>query len=162
MKIDGVNKGILFLLQQNARRITTREMAARVGVSASTVQNRIEKMENEGIIRSYAPQIDYEKAGLQLHMLFLCHAPNADRETLAENARGVNGVVMVREVLTGQENVHVEAVGTDTDDIARVNDELSELGLTVVNSKVLTNSHVQPFDHFGTHIVDEPTDDESA
>lgn len=161
MKLDGVNKGILFLLQQDSRRMTTREMADRVGVSASTVQNRIEKMEDEGIIQGYYPKIDYEKAGLQLHIVFICHAPHPDREALAENAQNVSGVVTVQEVLDDRENLQIEAVGTNTDDIARVSDELSDLGLTVVNSNVLTNSHVQPFDHFGKQIVDDPRDDES-
>ncbi|SEW11584.1 Lrp/AsnC family transcriptional regulator [Natrinema salifodinae] len=160
MKLDDVNKAILYLLQQNSRRIAMREMANRVGVSAGTIRNRIEKMEDEGVIRGYYPEIDYDKAGLQLHVLFVCRTPGLDRETCAETARSVSGVVSVREVLNGRDNVQIEAIGTDTDDIARVNDELHELGLTVVNSSVLKSSHVQPFDHFGKQVVDEANDNE--
>ncbi|WP_436345046.1 Lrp/AsnC family transcriptional regulator [Natronorubrum sp. FCH18a] len=160
MELDDVNKAILFLLQQDSRRITTHEMAEQVGVSASTVRNRIETMESEGIIRGYHPEIDYDKAGLQLHMLFICSAPNLEREALANQARGVSGVVRIHEVLNGTENIQIEAVGTDTDDIGRVGDELSELGLTVVNSKVLKSSHIQPFDHFGEQIVEETNDED--
>lgn len=159
MELDDVNKAILFLLQQDSRRITTHEMAKQVGVSASTVRNRIEDLETEGIIQGYYPEIDYDKAGLQLHMLFICSTPSLERESLGKAARRVSGVVRIHEVLNGADNIQIEAVGTDTDDIGRVSDELSELGLEVVNSKVLKSSHIQPFDHFGEHLVDEINDE---
>lgn len=160
MDLDATNKAVLYLLQRDARRITTQEMADRIGVSASTVRNRIEQLESEGIIRGYHPDVDYDKAGLQLHVLFICSAPNPERERLAREAREVSGVVTIQEVLNGTDNVQIEAVGTDTDDIARVSDELSELGFDVVNSKILKSFHKQPFDHFGQHLVDESETDE--
>ena len=155
MDLDETNKAVIYLLQRDARRLTTQEMAERIGVSASTVRNRIEQLEERGIIRGYHPIVDYDKAGLQLHVVFICSATNLDRERLARAARDVSGVVTIQEVLNGTDNIQVEAVGTDTDDIARVSDELSELGLEVVNSKILKSFHKQPFDHFGKHLVDE-------
>lgn len=155
MDLDETNKAVLYLLQRDARRITTREMADRIGVSASTVRNRIEQLESEGIISGYHPVVDYDKAGLQLHVLFICTAPNPQREQLAVAARNVSGVVTVQEVLNGKENVQVEAVGTETDDIARISDELCDLGLEIVNSKILKSSYKQPFDHFGKHVIDD-------
>lgn len=155
MDLDETNRAVLYMLQRDARRITTQEMAEQIGVSASTVRNRIEELENEGIIRGYHPIVDYDKAGLQLHVLFICTAPNPERERLATQARNVSGVVTIQEVLNGKENVQIEAVGTETDDIARVSDELSSLGFEVVNSKILKSYHQQPFDHFGEHLVDE-------
>ena len=160
MDLDETNKAVLYLLQRDARRITTQEMAEKIGVSASTVRNRIEQLEEEGIIRGYHPDVNYDKAGLQLHVLFICSAPNPERERLAREAREVSGVVTIQEVLNGEDNVQIEAVGTDTDDIARISDELSALGFDVVNSKILKSFHTQPFDHFGQHLVDE--DDEEG
>lgn len=155
MDLDETNRAVLYILQRDARRITTQEMAEQIGVSASTVRNRIEELENEGIIRGYHPIVDYDKAGLQLHVLFICTAPNPERERLAKQARDVSGVVTIQEVLNGKENVQIEAVGTETDDIARVSDELSSLGFEVINSKILKSYHQQPFDHFGEHLIDE-------
>lgn len=161
MNGDDVNKAILYLLQQDSRRTTTQEMAERIGVSTSAIRTRIEQMEDEGIIRGYYPSIDYDKAGLQLHLLFICRAPELEREALATEARTVRGVVGIREVLNGSANVQIEAVGTNTDDVARITDELSDLGLTVVNSKLIKSASVQPFDHFGEQIVEE-LDDQPA
>ena len=159
MNLDETNKAILYLLQRDARGLTTREMAERIGVSASTVRNRIEQLEEEGIIRGYHPIVDYDKAGLQLHVLFICTAPSPKREQLAKAAREVSGVVTIQEVLNGQENIQIEAVGTETDDIARISDELCDIGLDVVNSKILKSFHKQPFDHFGQQLVTDDTDE---
>lgn len=154
MELDATDKGILYLLQRDARRITTKEMAERVGVSASTVRNRIERMEDRGIIRGYHPDVDYDEAGLQLYVEIICSAPNPRRAEFANAAQGVGGVVAIKEVLNGNENVQIDAVGTDSDDVARITDELSDIGLDVINTKIIKDTHVQPFNHFGEHVVE--------
>ncbi|WP_247003155.1 Lrp/AsnC family transcriptional regulator [Halosolutus gelatinilyticus] len=153
MELDDVDKGILYLLQRDARSVTTEEIGDRVGVSASTVRNRIEKLEDASIIRGYYPDIDYDKAGLQLYVEIICSAPNPQREHLVDEARDVNGIIAVREVLNGKENVQIDAVGTESDDVARITDELSEIGMEVVNTKIIKETYTQPFSHFGRHIV---------
>lgn len=155
MSLDETDEAILYLLQHDARGITTTEMGDQVGVSASTIRNRIEDLEERGVLRGYHPVVDYDKAGLQLHVFFICSAPNPERESLARNAREVKGVVAVYEVLNGTDNIQIEAVGTDTDDMARINDALSDIGLEVINSKVIKSTHLQPYDHFGRGIVEE-------
>lgn len=154
MELDATDKGILYLLQQDARGITTQEMAEQVGVSASTVRNRIERMEERGIIRGYHPDVDYDEAGLQLHVEIICSAPNPRRAEFAEAAEDVSGVVAIREVLNGNENVQIDAVGTTSDDVARITDELSDIGLEVVNTKIIKDTNVQPFNHFGENLVE--------
>jgi len=47
------------------------EIAKRLKVPASTVHVRIKKLEKDGIIISYAPVVDYEKAGGVLEGFFL-------------------------------------------------------------------------------------------
>lgn len=158
MDLDETNRAVLYLLQRDARRLTTQEMAEKIGVSASTVRNRIEQMEEEGVIRGYHPIVDYDEAGLQLHMVFTCSAPSHERERLALEARNVASVIAIAEVIDGKDNIQIEAVGVNTDDIARINDDLEDLGLEVVDSKILKSYHTQPFDHFGQHIVNEEDD----
>lgn len=152
MNLDETDQGILYLLQRDCRRLTTEEMGEYVGVSASTVRNRIERMEDQGIIRGYYPDVDYDKAGLQLYVEIICSAPNPEREQLAEKARDIGGVVSIREVLNGERNIQIDAVGTDADDVARITDELSGIGLKVVNTKIIKATHVQPFNHFGEEV----------
>lgn len=159
MVLDDTDKGILYLLQRDARRITTEEMAAQLDVSSSTVRNRIKQLETDGIIRGYYPDVDYDVAGLQLHVEIICSAPNPEREQLAAAARNVDGIVTIREVINGEQNIQVDAVGTDANDVARITDELSELGLRVANTKIIKSTHTQPFNHFGQHLVEVDASD---
>lgn len=155
MALDETDKGILYLLQRDARRITSQEIAERVGVSASTVRNRIENMEEAGVISGYYPDIDYDEADLQLHVEIICSAPTPERERLVKEARDVDGVIALREVLNGTENVQIDAVGTTSDDVARITDDLSDLGLDVVNTKIIKDTYTQPFNHFGETLVED-------
>lgn len=155
MELDDVDRGILYLLQREARHRTTKEIADRVNVSASTVRNRIERMEAADVIAGYSPHINYNKTELQLNCILVCSVPHAERPRIAEEARNVSGVIMIRQTINGQENLLLEVVGTDTDDLARITDELNSLGLQVEKTMVVQSSFVQPFNHFGQSIVED-------
>ena len=66
--------------QQDASTSTIAEIAEEVDVSASTVRNRIEAMEESGVIEGYFPKLDYERPYFPLHVLFVCTAPAGERE----------------------------------------------------------------------------------
>lgn len=153
-ELDEVDRGILHHLQQDARNSTSTEMAEQLNIAASTVRNRLARMEDEGVIKRYIPQLDYEKAGYQLRVLFTCTAPDGP-ENFCHDILEQEGVVAVRELLAGQENLHVEVVGTDTEHLTEIADTLREMGLEVVRSDVLKEQLYQPFNHFGTDTIDE-------
>ena len=146
--LDQVDKGILHMLQQEARHTTAQEIAEKVGVSPSTIRNRIDALETDGIIRGYHPEIDYEAANLPLRVLFICTAPATDRPELADRVMDVEGVVDLREMMTGRRNIHVEIVATSTSDISRISDRIHELGLDIESSELMKRRQMQPFNHF--------------
>lgn len=146
--LDNVDRGILHLLQLDARNTTAQEIGDRTGVSPSTVRNRIERLEEGGVIRGYRPQIDYESADLPLQVLFVITAPPADRSEVVEDLLDIKGVVDVRETLTGRRNLYVEVVGTTTTDITRMTDSIHDLGLEIESSDILKQHRSQPFNHF--------------
>lgn len=154
-ELDNIDRGILHLLQVNARNNTTAEIADRVDVSATTVSNRIAKMENDGVIDGYHPQINYEKASLPLHILFVCTAPVAEQDDLATQALDVFGVVDVREMLRGTRNVHIEAISRDIGEIEETTQALADLGLEIETSEIVKQQYTRPFDHFGSDRIDE-------
>lgn len=148
VSLDDVDRGILYALQQDARNTTINEMAEAVEVSPSTVRNRLDRLEAEGVIEGYYPKINYEKAAFPLHVLFICSAPAGEREQLAREALDARGVVDVREMLTGVRNLFVEAVAIDTQDLTTVSNELSRLGFEIETSEILTNHYTRPWAHF--------------
>lgn len=156
--LDDVDRSILYLLQQDARTTTAQEIGDQVGVSASTVRNRIDALEAEGIIRGYHPEIDYEAANLPLQVTFIVTVPPDKLAEYSEQIRGVQGVIDIREMLTGRRNIQVDVVGTDTRDITRITDAIHDIGAEVESSEMMRRRHVQPFNHFFL----QGTDDMSA
>ncbi len=153
--LDDVDRGILFLLQNDARNITIAEIAAEVDVAASTVRNRIEDMEETGVIEGYYPKIDYEKANYPLHVLFVCSAPADEREELAAGILDQHGVVDVREMLTSKRNIYVEVVATDTRDLTEISNDLAKMGFSVESSEIITNHYTRPWAEFEFENDDE-------
>ena len=151
--LDETDRAILQLLQRDARNSTAVEIADAVGVSDGTVRNRISTLEEEGVIEGYVPTINYEEAGYQLQVSMECTAPIVDRERLAEEAKSVEGVIDVREMMTGRGNVHVQVVAPTNEDVTRAARRLDELGLDIEDEHLVRHHHHQPFDHFGTEHV---------
>ncbi|WP_254545106.1 Lrp/AsnC family transcriptional regulator [Halomarina pelagica] len=146
--LDDVDREILYRLQRDARHTSSGDIAAGMDVSASTVRNRIQRLEAAGIIRGYHVDIDYEAAGYPLYTKLVCTAPVDEREELVRRALDVPGVVAVREVMTGDENVYINAVGRDHDDLNRIGRELSGLGLRITDEVLIRDEYVRPYRGF--------------
>lgn len=152
--LDELDRYIVYALQRDARHTSASDVAEEADVSPSTVRKRIANLEDAGIIEGYHAEIDYERAGFHLHTLIVCTAEIPDREELASRALEVQGVVAVREVMTGGDNVHVEVVGRDGDDLSRIGRELDALGLHVEDEDLIRNEYVTPYGEFGARESD--------
>lgn len=146
--LDKTDRQILHLLQQDARYNTATEIASNVDVSANTVRNRIERLEEEGIIRGYNVDLNYAKADLSLHYIFICSARVSNRAGLVDEACEVDGVVEARELMTGTNNVHLEVVGTDNEDITRIAHDVDGLDLEIVDEILIRRVIDFPLQHF--------------
>ena len=146
--LDEIDRAILYALQENARQNTNAAISERVSVSASTVGKRISRMEDEGIIKGYQPTIDYEEAGFPIQVLFICTAAIAEREALIKNTLGLDGVINVRELMTGERNVHILVIGSSNDDVTRIAHELANMGYTVTDEILMREEYNQPSVHF--------------
>lgn len=153
--LDEIDRAILHALQEDARNNTNAAISERVSVSASTVGKRISQLEDQGIIKSHRTEIDYEKAGFPLHVLFLCTAGITERETLIKRTRDLKGVINIRELMTGQENVHIQVVGSSNDDITEIAHKLDDMGYTVTDEILMRAEYHQPSVHFEVPSVDQ-------
>lgn len=153
--LDDVDRAILYALQEDARNNSNADISDQVGVSPSTVGKRITSLEERGIIQGYSPEIDYEKAGLPLEVLFICTAQIAEREALVEAAHEIDGVVNVREIMTGTKNVHIHVVGSSNDDITRIAAILDEHGYEITDEILLRGERDSPASVFLESSPDE-------
>lgn len=154
-ELDNVDKGILYLLQKDARRNTTGDMAAKVGVSSSTVANRINRLEERGVILGYHPIIRYSETGLGHHLLVTATVPLRKREEMLDDIMEVSGIVSIRELLTNNENLSLELVGLTSEDIEESLEELDSLGVDIERMEMMKQERVNPYNHFGKEFAEE-------
>lgn len=70
MQLDGKDKKLLFLLQNDSKK-TTKELASALDLSVTAVFERIKKLEKQKVIEKYVALIDKQK--IQKDFLVLCH-----------------------------------------------------------------------------------------
>ena len=66
VKLDEIDRKILEILQTNAK-ITNAQLSKDIGLSPAPTLERVKKLENSGIIKSYHPQLDTDRIGLGVH-----------------------------------------------------------------------------------------------
>ena len=153
---DAVDEAILYALQEDARNISSGEIAERTGTSGSTVRKRIQRLESEGVIKGYSAAVDYQRSGYPLRMLLFCTASIAERGDLIPEILRIDGVVSVQELVTGDRNLLVTAVGESDGDITPVAQELVEMGLTVADEVLVRSHETTPFGRFDGDGVGDP------
>jgi DNA-binding Lrp family transcriptional regulator len=156
-EIDDVDKAILYALQEDARNTSSGDIAERTGTSDSTVRKRIQRLESDGVIKGYSASVDYQKSGYPLRMLLYCTAAIPERGTLIPDILAIDGVVAVQELVTGEQNLLVTAVGESDSDITPVAQELLDMGLTVADEVLVRSHETTPFGKFDSepHSADE-------
>jgi len=160
-RIDDIDRRIIHALMTDARNTSAPMVAEQVNVSPGTVRNRINQLENHGIIRGYHANVDFERAEDKLTYLYVCTVPTTELEALAQEVRNIRGVVNVREFMTGSGNLHVLAVGETTKDFKRIMRLLSEAGIDIEEKSLMQNELFEPLAQYGADTTApawEPTD----
>ena len=87
MKLSENDQRLLNLLRENAR-ASTALIARRLGLSRTTVQSRIERLEREGVIAGYTVRVhdDYERSRIRAHIMIAVHPRQAAQVAAALNA----------------------------------------------------------------------------
>jgi DNA-binding Lrp family transcriptional regulator len=144
--LDDVDRRLLSLLQENAR-YTAIELAEAVGVSDNTVHNRMNRLEEAGVVTGYTATVDFERTGLDLYFHFTCTTRIRDRADVTEEALSMPLVVEVTELMTGQENLHIKAVGGEDEDITAVAERLDDLDLEIHDENLIRAERATPVDY---------------
>ncbi|WP_049922300.1 Lrp/AsnC family transcriptional regulator [Halopiger djelfimassiliensis] len=149
-ELDAIDREILYALQEEARNLSSSEIAERTDASSSTVRKRIQRLESEGVIKGYSANIDYTKSGYPIRMLLFCSAPIPDRGEYIDDVLEIPGVVSVQELVTGEQNLLVTAVGETDRDITPVAQEISDMGLTITDEVLVRSQRSTSFDEFSS------------
>lgn len=98
MKIDAINKKILYLLQKDAR-MTYKDIANHLKRSETTVRDRIRAMEKVGIIQGYTALIDKTALGLNFFAIILANpVSSSDLDNVTEKIKKLKNVMRVYQI----------------------------------------------------------------
>ena len=65
LRIDQLDSELISLLERDARQ-SIADLAGRLGVSRNTVQSRLRRLTDSGLLRGFAPRIDLAEAGVNV------------------------------------------------------------------------------------------------
>jgi DNA-binding Lrp family transcriptional regulator len=146
--LDDIDRQIVHALMADARNTSAPMIAEDMNVSAGTVRNRIERLEEEGVIRGYTAIVDFEQADGRLTSVFMCTVPADERERLALAARSIPGVINVRVLMAGRRDLQVVAVGEETSDLREIARTLSGLDIRIEDEELLQTELHTPYSRF--------------
>ncbi|ELY64900.1 MULTISPECIES: Lrp/AsnC family transcriptional regulator [Natrinema] len=148
--LDAVDREILYALQEEARNLSSSEIADRTDASSSTVRKRIQRLESEGVIKGYSANIDYTKSGYPIRMLLFCTAPIPERGEYIDDLLEISGVVSVQELITGEQNLLVTVVVENDRDVTPIAQQLADMGLTITDEVLVRSHQSTSFDEFSS------------
>jgi Lrp/AsnC family leucine-responsive transcriptional regulator len=135
VEVDAVDHQILDLLRENSRR-TLADVGDRVGLSASAVKRRVDRLERLGVIVGYGIRIDHARLGRQLEafteLTFAGDTKVADINAVAHDLPEVQAVFTT----AGDPDALVWIRVKDVNDLTRVIDLLRRSG-RVTGTKTL-------------------------
>ena len=127
--LDKKDQVILTELKKNSRN-STKTIASNVKVPRVTVHDRIQKMQEKGIIKSFTTIVDYEKLGLSTKVFIFVsfmHDTNVSQRELAKRISKIPGVYEVH-IISGEYDLLLKIRGKSLEEIGKlVIDKLREL-----------------------------------
>jgi Lrp/AsnC family transcriptional regulator, leucine-responsive regulatory protein len=129
--IDDTNCRLLSELQENAR-VSLAELGRRVGLSPPAVAERVQRLEQQGVILGYRAEIDPRALGLSLSAVVRIRPAPGQLANVAQLARDTPEVVDCRRV-TGDDCYVMTAHLRDVEHLEEVIDQFVALGQTTTS-----------------------------
>jgi len=124
--IDNIDQKILKILQQNSRASFV-EIGKQIPLSASSVRERIQKLEELEIIKAYSLKIDHAKMGYGLEVFIMIKLFSGKLKSFM-NAIDTFPEVKRASRITGSHNIHMKVVLIDQLHLQQFIDKLINYG----------------------------------
>jgi Lrp/AsnC family leucine-responsive transcriptional regulator len=129
--VDETNRRLLAELQADAR-LSLAELGRRVGLSSPAVAERLQRLEQSGVIRGYHADIDPGALGLTLGAIIRIRPAPGQLQNVAELARRTPEVVECHRI-TGEDCFILRAHLRDVGHMEEVIDHFVALGQTTTS-----------------------------
>jgi len=113
-KLDPIDRNILDILQSNAK-ITNAQLSKEVGLSPAPTLERVKKLENLGIIKSYHAKLDTNELGMTVSTFVMVSLKGHNKEKIQAFVKEINKIPEVVEChhLTGAADFILKIVAKD-------------------------------------------------
>jgi Lrp/AsnC family transcriptional regulator, leucine-responsive regulatory protein len=130
-QMDQVNLRLLDELQADAR-LSVAELGRRVGLSSPAVAERLQRLEETGVIRGYHAEVDPRALGYALTAVIRIRPAPRELKKVADLARDTPEVVDCRR-MTGEDCYILTAHLRDVEHLEEVIDRFTPFGVTTTS-----------------------------
>ncbi len=136
--MDSIDYNILEILQKDAR-ISMKDLANTVGLTAPATSQRVKKMEESGIIKGYGAVLNLDKLGKKIQAFISLSIPHDDYNSLIEYAKKNNSIIECYHV-TGRDSMIFKVLVRDITELEKMIDSLKKYSDT--NTSVILSSPI--------------------
>jgi len=114
LKLDEIDKRILVILQKNAK-ITNAQLSQDIGLSPAPTLERVKKLEQSGLVRSYHAELDTEMLGLGVQMFVQVQLKGHNKQNIDMFMDAIRDVPEVIEChhVTGSSDLILKVISRD-------------------------------------------------
>ncbi|MDG6901301.1 MAG: winged helix-turn-helix transcriptional regulator [Nitrososphaerota archaeon] len=139
LRLDETDTSILKALMKDGR-LSFRQIATQVGVTTPTVESRVKKMTESGVIKKIAPILDIDKVEKGVAALLMLKVELAKVDSVTEKLTPLDEVRSIF-LSTGAANLIVRVATSSNESFQRfLNELVAPLGVDVVSSEVITRT----------------------
>ncbi len=133
--LDSIDRKIVMLLLKDAR-ASFKTMAAEVGLTGPACAERVRRLTDEGVIRGFSAEVDWNRLGLPINALIRIGAAAEHGKGLLNAFKDTPNVIEVMRV-TGADSYVVHARTASSEELEAVINKIGSYG-TVTTSLVLS------------------------
>jgi len=139
INIDEISLKILALLQENAR-LSFTEIGNKIGMTSSSVAERVKKLEESGVIQKYTTNIDAEKLGFPIMAIVMlsCSGAYTPKEQTIVNMLSKYYQVVECLRISGKNDFLIKVIVQSMDEFKSINNELGNFGQVETSFAVTT------------------------
>ncbi len=126
--VDDIDEQLLDILKDNSR-LSFADLGRKINLSPSTVRERVQKLEDIGIIKKYSIQLDNKKLGFDLEAFILLKIFPGQLIHVLKKIKKFKEIKEVHRI-TGSQNIHLKVVLKDQLELQKLLDQLMVFGDT--------------------------------
>lgn len=126
--VDATDLKLLEILKENSR-LSFADLGRKINLSPSSVRERVQKMEDEGVIQKYNIQIDNKKIGYDLEAFILVKVFPGKLKYVIDKVKEFPEITNAHRI-TGNQNIHLKVVVQNQVCLQKLLDKLMQFGDT--------------------------------